>query len=92
MVNYSPRGGKITPVLSYAKWERIARNIEKYEQTATATCNIYLAFIQRFLQITARVRKADRETRVAFMKQERESREKKIKERDLKADEKLEKL
>ncbi len=74
LANYSPRGGKIENVVPYAKWERIAKNLEKFDFNNISTYNIYLAFILRFLQTCAKVRVADREARVANMRQERKNR------------------
>ena len=79
--SYNPRGSKseIT-VKSYAKWERIIKCLEKFDQNAVATYNIALAFILRFLQVTGKVRLADRTKRLDIMTTNRRNRIKIIEE------------
>ncbi len=90
--DYNPRGGKLNNVLPYARWQRISKNLEKFDAANVASYNIYMAFILRFLQVTARVRVADRIARIKNMKQERKNRQNRIAEKQKKDQEKLEKL
>jgi hypothetical protein len=79
--HFVPRGSKpLVEVQSYSKWQRLLKNLEKYDQTVVASYNIYLAFILRFLHLSGKVRIADNEARKAAAKAEREAREEKIKE------------
>lgn len=87
--HFIPRGSKpLVEVQPYSKWQRLLKNLEKYDQTVVASYNIYLAFILRFLQLSGKVRIADNEARKAAAKAEREAREEKIKEAEQKAIEK----
>lgn len=87
--HFVPRGSKpLVEVQPYSKWQRLLKNLEKYDQTVVASYNIYLAFILRFLQLSGKVRIADNEARKAAAKAEREAREEKIKEAEQKAIEK----
>lgn len=67
--DYIVRGSKpdvsVTP---YAKWQRILKNLEKYDINNVASYNIFLAFIFRFLQLSGKVRIADSESRKATAK------------------------
>jgi hypothetical protein len=54
------RGSKPFDVLPYAKWQRILKNLESFDQAVVASYNLYLAFILRFLQISGKARIADR--------------------------------
>lgn len=57
---YIARGSKPdVEVKPYAKWQRLLRNLEKYDLAAVATYNIFLAFLLRFLIIAGKVRIAD---------------------------------
>jgi hypothetical protein len=61
ITQYIPRGAKPTiTVAPYAKWQRILKCLEKYEQTTVASYNLFLAFILRFLQLCGKVRIADK--------------------------------
>jgi hypothetical protein len=61
MNNFVSRGSKPKVVInSYAKWQRILRCLEKYDQTTVASYNMFLAFVLRFLQLSGKVRIADR--------------------------------
>ncbi len=58
---FIPRGSKPSVVVKpYAKWQRILKSLEKYEQNTVAAYNIVLAFILRFLQLSGKVRIGDR--------------------------------
>lgn len=93
ITEYNPRGAKPdVKVLPYAKWERILKCLEKYDQNTVASYNIFMAFILRFLQLSGKVRLADREARKFDAKAAREAREEKIKEAEVKGGEKAEKL
>jgi len=66
------RGSKPKVVIKpYAKWQRILKCLEKYEQSTVAAYNIFLAFVLRFLQTSGKVRIADREARKTAAKLER---------------------
>ena len=57
---YQVRGSKPAHgVKPYNKWQRILKNLEKYDQNTVAAYNIYLAFIFRYLQIIGKTRIAD---------------------------------
>jgi hypothetical protein len=72
IVQYGPRGAKTdSKVPSYAKWQRILKCLEKYDQATVVTYNPYLAFILRFLQLSGKVRIADNEARRNQAKAER---------------------
>ena len=69
MSNYNPRGSKASvQVKSYAKWERMARNMQNLDASTVSNYNFYLALILRYLQLVAKIRIADRERRVETMK------------------------
>lgn len=75
MTFFTARGSKPNlEIKSYAKWQRVLKNIEKYDLNAVASYNIYLAFILRFLLLSGKVRIADSEARKAAAKAEREAR------------------
>lgn len=60
IAQYVPRGAKPSvKVEPYAKWQRIMKCLEKYDQNTVASYNLFLAFILRFLQLAAKVRIAD---------------------------------
>ena len=72
---YSARGAKPeAKVKAYAKWQRILKVVDKYDQNVVVTYNPYLAFLLRFLQLTGKVRIADKEARKANAKAEKEAR------------------
>ena len=80
VTQFTARGSKPSVVLEpYAKWQRILKCLEKYDQNTVASYNIYLAFILRFLQLCGKERIADNEARRAAAKAEREAREERIK-------------
>ena len=91
--DFAARGSKPTAkVQSYAKWQRILKVVEKYDQNTVVAYNIFLALILRFLQLSGKVRIADNEARKAAAKANREVREERIKEAETKKAEKEEKL
>lgn len=93
MNDYGSRGCKPdVEVKPYAKWQRVLKNLEKYDLNVVATYNLYLAFVLRFLQLAGKVRVADQEARKANIKAEREAREERKKEAEQKALEKEERL
>lgn len=74
----------------YAKWERVLKALEKYDQPTIAAYNIALAFILRFLQLAGKVRLADRTRRLEIMTNERRQREQHIAENEEKRKQKEE--
>lgn len=57
---YVPRGAKpALKVEPYAKWQRLLKCLDKYDQNTVASYNLFLAFILRFLQLAGKVRIAD---------------------------------
>lgn len=64
ITSYIARGSKPdVAILPYAKWQRLLKNLEKYDLSTVASYNIFLAFILRFLLIAGKVRIADNEAR-----------------------------
>jgi hypothetical protein len=75
ITTFIARGSKPNiEIKSYAKWQRVLKNLEKYDLNNVAAYNIFLAFILRFLLISGRVRIADNEARKSAAKTEREAR------------------
>lgn len=72
MTSFTSRGSKPNvETKPYSKWQRILKNLEKYDVNAVASYNIYLAFILRFLVLSGKVRIADSEARKAAAKAEK---------------------
>lgn len=66
---YSTRGAKPeAKVKPYAKWQRIMKVVDKYDQNTVVTYNPYMAFMLRFLQLSGKVRVADKQARKANAK------------------------
>ena len=60
IAEYVPRGAKPdAKVRSYAKWQRVLKCLDKYDQNTVASYNLYLAFILRFLQLSGKTRIGD---------------------------------
>ena len=90
---YVVRGAKPDVKLSpYAKWQRILKTLEKYDQSVVYAYNPFMGYILRFLQLAGKARIADREARKANAKAEKQAREDRIKEAEIKNLEKEEKL
>lgn len=72
ITSFIARGSKPDiDVKPYAKWQRILKNLEKYDLNNVAAYNIFLGFVLRFLLIAGRVRIADNEARKAAAKAEK---------------------
>lgn len=72
VTQFVARGSKPSvKVESYAKWQRILKCLDKYDQNTVASYNLFLAFILRFLQLCGRVRIADNEARRVAAKADR---------------------
>ena len=93
ITQYVVRGPKPEAKISpYAKWQRILKTLEKYDQSVVYAYNPFMGYILRFLQLTGKARIADRDARKANAKAEKEAREERIKEAEIKNAEKEEKL
>lgn len=59
LVEYSHRGSKDKEIVSYAKWNKLLPQLEKYDLNAVLGYNLFYGKLLKYLLMTGKLRKID---------------------------------